>query len=650
MRCSPGDSVVDRAPTLTEQQRAIVEAPDGAYLVVAPPGSGKTEVLVQRVIHLVRSSPGGTFRILALTFTNKAAESLRARVLQAAAGEEWRLFAGTFHAFCLELLQAYGEVLGVTPTTSIMENDDDRIEALRRAIDDSGFVVERVSSEALKSVLQEIDKMKWTLVPPEAASSREVAGLGFSLQQAYSAYEEILQSYGAIDFSGMLFKSNALLAQEPWVLDHYRSIYKHVLVDEAQDLNFAQYELVKRLVSSENPNVILVGDRNQAIYRFAGASPKYLDAFVREFGADEVALTSNFRSANAIVEAANNLSVHITHGTRQLRPMLSEARAAGSVMAWDYPSEKAEAAGVSDWIANLLKNGLSREWIHQDEDPRVNAEDISILARTRYALSNFGSQLEERGVRYVMRTGERGLFDSQAGQAIYLGFKIAANGRDVPSLRRLARILRGVDAASDDGYGITDALRYIATSPILPSGSGEALVRLARGQSVESSIAALLSADFEGESEVAAEEAELWLADRGELSLQWRKYLMRSGDTSRTIQAFLRFLSYSQRVSLEDPGVRVLTVHAAKGLEFRAVALVGMNDGMFPYYLSLGDPEELDDERRNAYVAVSRSARALRLTRSRTRQTRYGPRQDKPSRFVEEMGLRFSHQPGDVPF
>ena len=170
-----------------------------------------------------------------------------------------------------------------------------------------------------------------------------------TLGQAYAAFDDLLQAYGAIDFPGMLFKANTLLAQGPWVINHYQSIYRYVLVDEAQDLNFAQYELLKRLLSVPSPNVMLVGDRNQAIYRFAGASPKYLDAFVRDFRANEVALTTNFRSAVTIVEAANSLSAHITHGTRQLRPMQSDAGAPGSVAAWEFSNEADEAAGVAGW-------------------------------------------------------------------------------------------------------------------------------------------------------------------------------------------------------------------------------------------------------------------------------------------------------------
>jgi DNA helicase-2/ATP-dependent DNA helicase PcrA len=641
MRYGAGAAIVERSPILTEQQKALAEAADGAYLVVAPPGSGKTEVLVQRVIHLLRSSPGETFRILALTFTNKAAESLRARVLQAAGGEEWRVFAGTFHAFCLELLQTYGEPVGVTAQTTIMESDDDRIDVLQKALDDSGYDVEGMTLETWRRVLTEIDRLKWTLVPADAAPDRVVSGTTITLRAAYSAYEELLQSYGAIDFSGMLLRANTLLAQEPWVVEHYQSIYRYVVVDEAQDLNFAQYELLKRLLAVPKPNVMFVGDRNQAIYRFAGASPKFLDAFVRDFGADEVALTTNFRSAQAIVEAANKLSSHIVHGTRQLRPMLSEAGAEGSVGAWEYPSEKDEAAGVAGWVTQLLKEGLATEWLHQDEDSHVSPEDICILGRTRYALGNIAPTLEQAGVQYVMRTGERGLFDSQAGQLLYLALRIVANERDVPSLRRLGKMLAPGDGADDIEFDSSEIVRHLRTSPKLPSGVAEVLSGLASGRAVEASIPSILSTDFEPASPVAQEEAELWLADREELARQWHNYLMKIQEPVRTVQAFLRFLSYSQRVSLDDPGVRVLTVHAAKGLEFRAVVLVGMNDGMFPYYLSLSDPEELDDERRNAYVAISRSARVLRLTRARSRQTRYGLRQEQPSRFVAEMGLTF---------
>jgi DNA helicase-2/ATP-dependent DNA helicase PcrA len=617
--------------------------------VVAPPGSGKTEILVQRIVHLLTTSSGATFRVLALTFTNKAAESLRSRVLQSVVGEEWRLFAGTIHAFCLELLQTYGDPVGVTTSTSIIENEDDRAEALQRGLEDSGYAAEPIDPTVLRRVLDDIDRLKWNLVPPEAAPVQPLPGLNLNLQQAYTAYESALESYGSIDFSGMLFKAHTLLSQDPWIVDHYRSIYKHVLVDEAQDLNFAQYELIKLLWLGSTANVIFVGDRNQAIYRFAGASPKYLEGFKRDFRAQEVALTSNFRSAISVVEAANELSKHITHGSRQVRPMASETGAAGSVEAWEFMTEEAEAAGVANWISNLLVAGLSPDSLHDEEDPSLQAEDICILARTRYALSHVGRALETRGVRYVMRSGELGLFDSRAGQVMHLCLRVLANARDVPSTRRLIRMLNLAEDAEEPD-DIAEVLAQLSRSSPLPNAAGEALQRLANGSPLQAAIQSIATAEYPLDGDVPPAEVDLWSSDRDELTLQWRNYSVRAGDTPKTLQAFLRFLSYSQRVSLDDPGVRVLTVHAAKGLEFRAVALVGMNDGMFPYYLSLNDPEELDDERRNAYVAISRAARALRLTRPRLRQTRYGLRQDTPSRFVGEMGLQFVPYEDDIPF
>jgi len=636
-------------PSLTAEQRSIVEAPDGTYLVVAPPGSGKTEILVQRIIHLLTSSPGKTFRVLALTFTNKAAESLRARVAPSIVGEEWRLFSGTIHAFCLELLQTYGESVGVTASTTIIDSEDDRADALQRGLEDSGYATEPIDASALRRMLGEIDRLKWNLVPPETAPQRVLSGTNITLQQAYVAYEGTLESYGALDFPGMLFKAHALLTQEPWVADHYRSIYKHVLVDEAQDLNFAQYELVKRLWLGGTANIIFVGDRNQAIYRFAGASPKYLDLFRTDFGAHEVALTSNFRSAVSIVEAANSLSQHITHGSRQVRPMSSEAGAVGSVEAWEFPTEDDEAIGVADWISTLLSSGLPPSWLHAEEERRMQPEDVCILARTRYALSRMGVALETRGIRHVMRSGELGLFDSQAGQLVNVCLRVLANRRDVPSARRLARMM-GLSEDGDSPQEVRDLIVELSRRTSLPADAVDAIQRIAAGSAFQPQLQRLIGSEYPERDDIPIEEVDLWASDREELALQWRNYAIRAGEAEKSLPAFLRFLSYSQRVSLEDPGVRVLTVHAAKGLEFRAVALVGMNDGMFPYYLSLNDSEELDDERRNAYVAISRAARALRLTRPRFRQTRYGPRRDVPSRFVQEMNLTFEARGTNVPF
>lgn len=633
-----------RLLSLTSEQQAAVNVDEGSYLLVAPPGSGKTEVLVRRIMRLLGDSAGQTFRVLAVTFTTKAAENVRSRALSEVGEEEWRLTATTFHAFCLDILQHYGDRIGVPSEVTVYETTEDRAEALVRGLVQEGYLSpdDPVEFRYLQAVLFEIDKMRNGLLSADDVTSEVSTDIGVSLHEAYQVYERALESYGAIDFTAMLTRAHELLVADSWVAQHYRKLYKHILVDEAQDMNLVQYEVLKALCGSEPCNVLMVADRNQSIYGFTGAGPIYVDRFMKDFGAQQLPLSKNFRSAEVIVAAANELARHFSGTEVKSSVMGSGAEARGSLEGWVFANEEAEARGVCQWIGSLLNNGLQAAWIHEEEDPRITPEDICVLARTRYALDGVAASLDKVRIPCLVRTPEGGLFDSDVGRAAYYGLKVIANDRDLPSRRRLLQSLASIEGESwvpPVGYEDLAALDFLVEILASTTQSSSIVSVLLEGKKRESEakdfIADLVALDGSwGDEQGAA-----WDTDKDQLETCWRAFTVRIPAPEQSLGGFLRAIFRLQRATVDEPGVRILTVHAAKGLEFRAVALIGMNDGTFPDFRSLNSDSAVNEERRSAYVAVTRAARALRVTRPRERATRYGARSQDESRFIGEMKL-----------
>jgi DNA helicase II / ATP-dependent DNA helicase PcrA len=632
---------------LTDEQRKAVEAKDGAYVLVAPPGSGKTEVLVQRAIWLIETSPEETFRVLALTFTNKAAEALRTRVAAVVGDEDWRVTAATFHAFCFEMLQNYGEPVGVKADVTVYENDEDRAEALLRGLVDDGLSVPAsLEPQDLRGVLARIDRLKVDLITPDHAPDVQIADMGLSLKDVYEAYENALMRFGAIDFNGILLSSYQLLLTDDWVASHYRRMYQYIMVDEGQDTNLAQYEILRALCGSAFSNVYIAADENQSIFAFTGASPRYVQRFEEEFSAQRLTLTLNFRSAEAIVQTAERLAAHLRGEVTRRSTMVSAAAAPGWIGGLEFFDERAEGEAVTEWISGLLANGLSAEWLYDGEDPNVSPEGIAVIGRTRYSFDHVTRTLDRDQIGYTLRTEEGGLFDSILGRAVFFSLRIVSNPRDVPSRRRLASLFDRQEELDPAVSSPAEFFRALETDGMDNQLASIFISAGHEATSVDQLIPRLASLSEPISENLDQLEAETWLKDVRQLEECWHSYKIRTRPDARTLAGFLLSINRLQRTTVDDPGVRVLTPYRAKGLEFRAVVILGMNEGTFPFYRSLGSDREVDEERRSVYVAMTRSERALLFTRPLRQQTRYGTWiQQSPSRFLLEMGVTTSYQP-----
>ncbi len=616
----------------TPKQAEIIALREGAHLVLAPPGSGKTGILTQRIVRLIKESPADPFRILALTFTKKAAENMRQRI-EAEIGREWqRVTVTTFHAFCLDVLQHYGEHVGLVPPLTVFENESDRRATLAQALEDEGLPLPSrdEADRVLEVLLREIGRHKRSLAPPESVSA-DAESAGISVRTAYVGYDRLLRRYGALDFDDLLRLCYELFTTSPRVSAHYRRIYRYILVDEAQDTSRAQYEILKALCGDEHRNVMLVADADQSIYRFAGASDRFLDAFQRDFGAQKHGLSENFRCGEAIVKVAQKLIANNPGRLSADHTMTSVARAPGCVTAASYADETSEGDAVADMLAGFLRNGLDPRWLHPEEEPRVEPEDLCVVARSRYSLDGVVEELRERGIPTAFRSVQSELLESRGYRFLYHALRIAHNDRDLPARASVVAQVDGRDIEPE--AELADILTRVSKSrdEVSPFAA-RVLTFIQDKASVERLLDALAGVPppiAEGEREVLERDAQA-LRDR------WTQYSRTNKDPE--LGGFLAELALAGRTAIDEKGVRILTVHAAKGLEFRAVVIVGMNQGSFPDFRSL-EGQALVDERRNAYVAITRAERRLHLTRPRVRVMPWGDsRTQQPSRFLQEMG------------
>jgi DNA helicase-2/ATP-dependent DNA helicase PcrA len=622
----------------SEEQQRVIDLDGGAYLLTAPPGSGKTQILVERSIRLLSESAGGSFRILALTFTTRAADELRERVALGVSDEWQRMTTCTFHAFALDVLRHYGERIGVGPTLTVFESQDDRLESLAQALADDGYDMGRSPDDlnALTAVLTEISLLKRRLVPPDAAPATKVQGIALDI--AYQAHARKLRQLGAVDFDDLLLLSNRLLAEHPRIARHYRRMYRFVLVDEAQDTSRAQYELLRSLLGDEHRNVLMVADKDQAIFAFAGSDARYLRRFVDDFDAKQLSLTGSYRCATQIVAAAARL---IGHNEGTLRPSMSTAgHARGQCEAVDLDDEPAEAVCVIAGVQRLLTDGLHPALLSVDEDTAVRPEEICVVGRSRYALQATLAALNARGVAHQFGSGNAGLFDTRLFHGVHYAMRVASNPRDLLSLENLVALLAPLDDSAREALRrrpVALLLADLAKEAGVALDTGSLLDPRGSGDKLDAALEPLRALAHGGRMD---DEAERLTRDADTLSRCWRSFGRDVDEDERTLGAFLNHLSLSGRASLNDPGVRVLTIHAVKGLEFRAVFLVGMNEGTFPDYRSVNDPRLIEDERRNAYVAVTRAGRYLQLSRPRVRTMPWGDiRSQRPSRFLAELAV-----------
>jgi DNA helicase-2/ATP-dependent DNA helicase PcrA len=607
---------------LSAAQTRVVEHGDGALLVVAGPGSGKTRVLTERARRLLTEVPGH-FRILALTFTNKAANEMKERLTDLG-DENQRAFIGTMHSFCLEMLSERGKPVGVEGLPHVFEQYKDRKEILVEAVRQDPLLSDELANEPdAKAVARRLDQwlasISWLKAHPSSMEDSDDE-LGM---RALDAYDAGLRACGAYDFDDLLLLTYRLLSEHPRIADFYRRLYRFVCVDEAQDLNEAQYSVLAALCGDSFRNIMMVGDPKQSIYGFNTSSPDYMWRFEEEFGAERIELTENFRSSRAVVALATALDPnYVVEGQLPIQ---------GVVEAIPGADEEAEAKIVADKIRALIAEG------HEDVEGPIGWVSCAVLARTRFALMAVESEFRGLGIPFYKRLTANHENESDVMEDFVLALRVMANPKDRLHLSALAKRWKTAIPAPSGEAEVINAIGSMANSAgtLGAVAVASALAAIAARSQRLDMLPGL--AVIRAHADTLVEEGKQAVyEDVAVFAEEWDQYL-RTGPANKSVGGFMssKALGATQQAARE--GVALLTVHSSKGLEFDVVFVVGMAEGVFPDYRAKTRREQ-EEELRNAFVAVTRSKRLLYLTWPRTRQMPWGDwRNQVPSRFLASV-------------
>ena len=623
---------------LNEAQREAVLATEGPLLVVAGAGSGKTRVLTYRVAHLIRACGVKPNEILAITFTNKAAGEMRERLermLGATARAIWIL---TFHAACGRMLRREAERLGYRSTFTIYD-DQDQVRLVKACLEELGKDPKRFSPRGIHA---QISRAKNELVSPEAYRARVASFWDQTVAEAYDLYQRRLHASNAVDFDDLLMLIVEIFERFPEALERWRTTFRYVLVDEYQDTNHAQYRLLQ-LLGGEHGNVCAVGDPDQSIYAFRGADIRNIMEFERDFpGTRVVALEQNYRSTNHVLRAANSLIEQ--NRERKPKRLFSELGEGEPVRVVEVEDEHAEARFVAAEIASLI-------------DRRLSADEVGVFYRTNAQSRVLEDVLVRQDVPYQVIGGPRFYERAEIRDATaYLS--VLVNPQDATSLLRIANrprrgigdtsLQRLVAHAENTGRTLFEAMADPEAAAVAPAScrsvrafhaTMESLIALSQ----ELPIDELLERVLEKTGTLEALDAERTIEARGRIeNLQElvgvaREHRLASPES--TLSGFLQEISLvsDQDTIRDDRGlVTLMTLHNAKGLEFRAVFMIGMEEGIFPHARSI-EEQGVEEERRLCYVGMTRAMERLTLTHTMARSL-YGRREyNLASRFLDEL-------------
>lgn len=606
---------------LSQKQLQIVNHKDGALLVEAGPGSGKTRVLIERIKRLLSSSKRG--KVLALTFSNLAADEMKDRLSEDHAFEEQldRVTAGTIHSFCLDLVQSRGNLIGLSSEMVLFESEDDRKSVLKDVfLEDQqlkAFLVQQQDqNKTIQRVLQLISEQKKRFILPEDCSITEPFPL------IYSEYNRKLIDQNAMDFDDILFFAYRIFAENPSVVRMYNSLYRYICIDEAQDLNFAQYQVIKALCGDNFNNVMMVGDANQSIYGFNGSDSNYMTkSFIDDFSPVVYKLNENYRSAKRIVEFANHLE-HYDSVTNYVYE--------GELLALKLADESAEAKYVVDKIEELLQNG------HPDVEGQLSLDRIAVIARNKYVFNFLEKELFNRSISFSFKKNSTGIDNESDYMTVFgLAIRILINKKDYIHLSQLKRAVGFSNKISENNNGIA-ILKEVLTKtdyesmlPSLEILSKEVLNFNAALNCLDNYLSSLDDED----RYLVSMDIQQWRS-------HWSKYCMLVSKENRTLTSFRNQISLGKtREEENNTGIALLTAHMSKGLQFDVVFIIGLSEGTFPDYRAVkAGGAQLLQETNNMYVAVTRAKRLCYMTYPAQKLMPWGDVKNQlPSRYIKDI-------------
>jgi len=631
---SPEQYLADLNPT----QREAVLTTEGPLLVIAGAGSGKTRVLTYRVAHLINAVGAKPNEILAITFTNKAAGEMKERLQRLLGRAGQGLWILTFHAACGRILRREAQRLGYRSNFTIYDQAD-QVRLVKQCLEELERDPKRFTPRGIHN---QISHAKNRLISPDEYANQVQSFYDQTVADVYQLYQRRMFASNAVDFDDLLMLTVDVLERFPDVRAKWQKAFRYILVDEYQDTNHAQYRLLQ-LLAEKHQNLMAVGDPDQSIYSFRSADINNILDFERDFpGTRTVSLEQNYRSTNLILEAANK--VISNNRERKPKELWSELGDGEPVRVLEVEDEHAEARFVAAGIAALVEEGFS-------------GDEVAIFYRTNAQSRVLEDVLVRQGVAYQVIGGPRFYERAEIKDAIaYL--QVIDNPYDAVSLQRIAnRPRRGIGDSSlarlqtwadAQGRSLWEATEFaeeagVGAAPLRAVQGFRTLMQSLQSGALELPVSELLERTFERSGYLEALEAERTIEALGRLeNLQElvgvaREYQEREEEPS--LSHFLQEISlYSDQDAIrgEESLVTLMTLHNAKGLEFRAVYLIGMEEGIFPHSRSI-EEQGIEEERRLAYVGMTRARQQLTLTHASSRSLWGSRGYNLPSRFLDEL-------------
>ncbi len=627
--------------TLNSAQQLAVQTTEGPLLILAGAGSGKTTVLVNRIAHMIENCGVAPYHILAITFTNKAAKEMKTRISAKLEGGE-DIWASTFHSLCVHILRRDCVRLGYERSFVIYDTQDTKT-LLKECIKELNLDDKIFTPNVLYS---EISKAKDDMLDPKRFEDLYAADFRMSkIAAAYKLYQSKLRANNAMDFDDLICNTIRLFEENEDVLAYYHNRFKYIMVDEYQDTNNAQYRLIY-LLAKKHCNLCVVGDDDQSIYKFRGANIKNILDFEKQFpDAQVIKLEQNYRSTKNILDAANAVIAH--NRKRKGKDLWTDGVAGDEICIYHGDDERDEANFVTKEIDRMVA------------EQNYSFKDFAILYRTNAQSRVLEDTLLRHGMPYRVLAGLR-FYDRKEIKDAIAYLRVIVNLNDSVSLKRIINepkrgigdtsVAKAETIAQQNGIGIFDAIENAAQYGDIARAAAKFNVFTSMIRSLQSRKASMEIADFVetvlNESGYRAAliaensiEAKTRLENLDELLSAVKEFEKTEHETPG-LEGFLEEISLVSDIDNydeEQPTVTLMTIHAAKGLEFPVVYIVGTEEGLFPSMRSMLEDEELEEERRLCYVAITRAKKRLYITHAASRmifgQTKYAP----PSRFISEI-------------
>lgn len=634
--------------TLNEQQREAVYCTDGPLLILAGAGSGKTRVLTHRIAYLIEEKGVNPWNILAITFTNKAAGEMRERVDNLVGFGSESIWVSTFHSTCVRILRRHIDRLGYDTSFTIYDTDDQK--TLMKDVCKQVQIDTKVYKE--RNLLAAISAAKNEMISAQEYALNAQGDFGKEkIAKVYQEYEKQMHANNALDFDDLLVKTVQLFETQPDVLENYQERFRYIMVDEYQDTNTVQFQLVS-LLAGKYRNLCVVGDDDQSIYKFRGANIKNILNFEQEFpDATVIKLEQNYRSTGNILDAANAvISNNVGRKDKQLWTDNGEGE---KIKFCQFDTGYDEAEYIADDIEREVRNGASYN-------------DHAILYRTNAQSRLFEERFVAQNIPYKI-VGGVNFYARREIKDVLAYLKTIDNGKDDLAVRRIINVpKRGIglttinriqESAASRGIGFYDALLGLDLIPGVARGAAKlegfvALIEYFKGVAETLSLSDLLQEVIDKTGYIESleaegkEEAETRIENIDELRSKVAVYeeSRLDQDEKPTLSGFLEEVALVADIDSldeEQDYVVLMTLHSAKGLEFPHVYLAGMEDGLFPSYMTVtsDDREDMEEERRLCYVGITRAEQKLTMTSAMRRMVRGETQYNKVSRFMKEIPL-----------